>query len=153
VITTNTRAGWQSADLYTVALADGRRTRITDDLAWDEHAHLSPDGRKLSWISARWRPAGMLRLTDGSLEPTHDFFWIAPAILFTFFNPPAGFSTELTLMDADGGAIQRLTFDDDVVADNEWSPDGKRIVYRITPNDLPRKPASIRVLTFDDCAG
>jgi len=151
VITTNTRAGWQSADLYAVALADGRRTRLTDDLAWDEHAHLSPDGRELSWISARWRPASMLRLTDGSLSPAFDFFWIVPAILFEFYNPPAGFSTELTLMDADGANLRRLTFDDDVVADNQWSPDGTRIVYRTTPNRFPRGPSSIRVLTFDDC--
>jgi Tol biopolymer transport system component len=153
VITTNTRAGWQSADLYAISLADGRRTRLTDDLAWDEHAHLSPDGRKLSWISARWRPASMLRLTDGSLSPGLDFFWIAPAILFSFYNPPAGFSTELTLMDADGSHLQRLTFDDAVVADNAWSPDGRSIVYRTTPNAFPRGPSSIRVLTFDDCAG
>lgn len=152
IITTNTRAGWQSADLYRIDLRDGTRTRLTDDLAWDEHAHLSPDGRKLSWISARWRPAGMLRLTDGSLQPTWDFFWIIPAILFEFYNPPAGFSTELTLMDADGSAITRLTFDDDVVADNAWSPDASQILFRTTPNDFPREPASIRLLTFDDCA-
>src|SRR5262249_33215331 len=50
VITTNTRAGWQSADIYAIDLATGGRTRLTDDPAWDEHAHLSPDGRKMSWI-------------------------------------------------------------------------------------------------------
>lgn len=150
VITTNTRAGWQSADIYTVDVATGATVRVTDDLAWDEHAHLSPDGRKLSWISARWRPAGMQRLTDGSLSPVQDWFWIAPAILFSFYNPPAGFSTELTLMDADGGAPTRLTFEDQVVADNEWSPDGRRIVFRQTPT-RPRGPSRIAMLTFDDC--
>jgi len=150
VLTTSSRAGWQSADIYTVDVATGARTRITDDLAWDEHAHLSPDGRKLSWISARWRPAGMERLTDGSLSPVQDWFWIAPAILFSFYNPPAGFSTELTMMDADGGALTRLTFEDQVVADNEWSPDGKRIVFRQTPTK-PRGPSRIAMLTFDDC--
>jgi Tol biopolymer transport system component len=150
VLTTNTRAGWQSADLYLVDVASGARTRLTDDLSWDEHGHFSPDGRKISWISARWRPAGMLRMTNGSLSPALDFFWIAPAILFEFYNYPAGFSTELTLMDADGGALQRLTFDDQVVADNEWSPDGKRIVFRQTPTH-PIGPARIQILTFDDC--
>lgn len=150
VLTTNTRAGWQSADLYLVDVATGARTRLTDDVAWDEHVHLSPDGRKLSWISARWRPAGMERMTDGSLSPAFDFFWIAPAILFEFFNPPAGFSTELTMMDADGSHLQRLTFDDQVVADNARSPGGDRIVFRQTPNG-PRGPSRIRLLTFDDC--
>jgi Tol biopolymer transport system component len=152
VITTNTRAGWQSADLYALDVATGARTRLTDDLAWDEHAHLSPDGRKLSWISARWRPASLQRMTDGSLEPVLDFFWIVPAILFEFANPPAGFSTELTMMDADGNALQRLTDDDQVVADNEWSPDGTRIVFRQTPTNPPG-PARVRILTFDDCGG
>src|SRR5262249_14761983 len=75
VLTTNTRAGWQSADLSLIDVATGARTRLTDDLSWDEHGHFSPDGRKLSWISARWRPASMLRLTDGSLSPAFDFFW------------------------------------------------------------------------------
>ena len=46
--------------------------------------------------------------------------------------PPAGYSTELTLMDADGSHVQRLTADNQIVADNEWSPDGKRIIFRQT---------------------
>jgi hypothetical protein len=89
-------------------------------------------------------------MTDGSLSPAYDFFWIAPAILFEFYNPPAGFSTELTMMDADGGNLQRLTFDDQVVADNAWSPDAKRIVFRQTPNH-PRGPSRVQILSFDDC--
>ena len=74
VLTTNTRAGWQSSDLYLVDVETGARTRLTDDLSWDEHGHFSPDGRKISWISARWRKAGMLRMTDGSLSPALDWF-------------------------------------------------------------------------------
>ena len=52
VITTNTRAGFLSSDIYAVDVETGqRRTRLTTDPAWDEHAHLSPDGRELAWIS------------------------------------------------------------------------------------------------------
>jgi Tol biopolymer transport system component len=150
VITTNTRAGWQSADIYAIDIASGAKTRLTDDPAWDEHAHLSPDGREMSWISGRWRPASVSRMTDGSLGATYDFFWIGPAIFTNFVNPPAGFSTELTLMSTDGTGITRLTTDDQVCADNVWSPDGTKILFRQTPTGT-QNPARIRMLTFDDC--
>ncbi len=150
VIATNTRAGLMSADLYAIDIESGKRTRLTDDPAWDEHAHLSPDGRKLAWISGRWQPASMLRLNATGLSPLLDFFWIVPGVFFEFINHPAGYATELSLMDADGGHIQRLTTAGEIVADNQWSPDGRRIVFR---QQKPRVfgAGSIRVLTFDDC--
>ncbi len=151
VIVTGTSAGWQSSDIYAIDIATGARTRLTDHLAWDEHAHLSPDGSVLSWISGRFRPAGMLRLTDGSASAAFDFFWIYPGILFEFLNPPTGFSTELTLASADGTGVRALTHDDQVVADNVFSPDGTKILFRQTPV-APRGPSRIRLLTFDDCA-
>jgi Tol biopolymer transport system component len=64
--------------------------------------------------------------------------------------PPAGYSTELTLMDADGSHVQRLTADNQIVADNEWSPDGKRIIFRQT-NTSSKDATKLRILTFDDC--
>ncbi len=148
VITTNTRAGFLATDLYAVDIETGHRDRLTTSIAWDEHAHLSPDGRKLAWISGRWRPASVASLSDGSISPVFDFLWIGPGILFDM-APAAGYSTELTLMDADGTHTQRLTSDNLIVADNEWSADGKRIIFRQTnPSSAANK---IRILTFDDC--
>jgi Tol biopolymer transport system component len=149
VITTNTRAGFLSADIYSVNLFTGERKRLTNDLTWDEHAHLSPDGRKVAWISSRYRPASVAALSDGSISPINDFFWIVPGIFFEFANQPAGYSTELTLMDADGTHLQQLTSDGQVVADNQWSADSRRVIFRQT--DPAALTSRIRILTFDDC--
>ena len=149
ILTTNTRAGFQTTDLYAVEIATGARTRLTNNTAWDEHGHLSPDGREISWISGRFNPASVLRLNDGSISPTFDFLWIIPGIFFEFLHPPAGYTSELTLMDADGSNTHALTSDQQVVADNEWSSDGKKIIFR--QSDSTGQTTRIRVLTFDDC--
>jgi Tol biopolymer transport system component len=149
IITTNTRAGFQSTDIYSIDLLTGLRKRLTSDMTWDEHAHLSPDGRELAWISARWHPAAVASLDDGSLSPIMDFFWIVPGISFEFDTPPLGYSTELTLMDTDGTHVVPLTNDDLVVADNEWSFDGKRIIFR--ESNAVTTETKIKLLTFDDC--
>jgi Tol biopolymer transport system component len=149
VITTNTRAGFQTTDLYAINVATGVRTRLTDNPAWDEHAHISPDGREIAWISGRWNPASVLRLNDGSLSPTYDFLWIIPGIFFEFLHAPAGYTSELTLMDADGSNVHPLTADQQVVADSQWSFDGTKIIFRQT--DESGQNTRIRVLTFDDC--
>jgi hypothetical protein len=82
-------------------------------------------------------------LNDGSLSPIYDFLWIVPGIFFEFGNPPAGYTTELTIADADGNA------DNQVVADNEWSSDSRRIIYRQT--DAVTSTSRIRLLSFDEC--
>jgi len=149
IITTNTRAGFQSTDIYAIDLLTGLRKRLTSNLTWDEHAHLSPDGGKLAWISSRYQPAAVAALNDGSLSPIMDFFWIVPGIFFEFANPPAGYTTELTIMDTDGTHLQQLTSDNQVVADNQWSEDGRRIIFRQTSGVTAA--SRIRLLTFDDC--
>jgi Tol biopolymer transport system component len=153
VITTNTQAGFMSTDLYAINVATGARTRLTTNPAWDEHGHLSPDGREISWISGRWHPASVLALNDGSISPVFDFLWVIPGIFFEFLNAPAGYSSELTLMNADGSNIHALTGEDKVIADNQWSEDGTRIIFRETDPSTPANATKIRILTFDDCDG
>ena len=74
VITTNTRAGFQSTDVYAIEIATGARIRLTNNSAWDEHAHLSPDGREIAWISGRWHPRACSGSTTGrSLRSSTSF--------------------------------------------------------------------------------
>jgi Tol biopolymer transport system component len=149
IITTNTRAGFQSTDLYAIDLLTGLRKRLTSNITWDEHAHLSPDGRELAWISGRWHPAAVSALNDGTLSPVMDFFWVIPGISFEFDTPPAGYTTELTLMDTDGTHVVPLTNDNLVVADNEWSLDGKKIIFR--QSSAVTTQTTYKILSFDDC--
>jgi Tol biopolymer transport system component len=149
VITTGSHAGFLSTDLYAIDVATGAKRRLTNNNAWDEHGHLSPDAREIVWISSRWHPASVLRLDDGAISPAFDFLWVIPGIFFEYLNPPGGYTTELTIMDADGQNLHQLTMDGLVCADNEWSPDGKKIIFRQSSNN--GQSTRIRMLTFDDC--
>ena len=148
VIATGTRAGFLSTDLYAIDLGGRPLRRLTADAGWDEHGHVSPDGREIAWISSREHPASVAALGGARASPLFDFLWIVPGIVFEF-EPPAGYSTELMLMEADGMHARPLTTDGKVVADNEWDATGRRIVFR--ESDPVSGKSAIRVLTFDDC--
>lgn len=150
VIVSNSRAGLLASDLYAMSVKSGELVRLTAGAAWEEHAHLSPGGRKLLFMSGRSRPASVLRLNDGSLSPIYDFLWIVPGVFFEFINPPAGYATELYLMDADGRDVRPLTQDGQVVADSVWSADARRVLFRQSEPAL-FGAATVRLLTFDDC--
>jgi Tol biopolymer transport system component len=101
-------------EIYALDIDTANTTRLTrDPAAWDEHAHFSPDGNKIVWMSSRG-----LRFTA----------------------EPFDLQTEFWLMDADGSNARRLTFFHDptsahalrsdfaAAADIAWSPDGKSLV-------------------------
>lgn len=101
-------------EIYAFDIDTGNTTRLTQDpAAWDEHAHYSPDGKKIVWMSSR-----ELR----------------------FIVKPFDLQTEFWLMDADGSNPKRLTFFHDpasahalrgdfaVAADIAWSPNGRSLV-------------------------
>lgn len=52
-------------------------------------------------------------------------------------------------MDADGQNTRALTNDQLVVADSQWSADGKKIIFR--QSSSTGQSTNIKVLTFDDC--
>jgi hypothetical protein len=52
-------------------------------------------------------------------------------------------------MDTDGTHVVPLTNDNLVVADNEWSLDGKKIIFR--QSSAVTTQTTYKILSFDDC--
>lgn len=134
ILFTSTRDGSLDGEIYVMNLATRATTRLTADPAWDEHAHFSPDGAKISWISGRDNLLGDNRYTGLGLPPLADFALIVPATATTNPSLPdeLRLQTDLYLMNADGTGVERLTTFVDrggLLADNDWSPDGGRIAF------------------------
>ena len=108
-------------DIYELNLETNKLKRMTEtDNDWDEHAHYSPDGKKIAWMSSTG----------------FDIDWgdISGHKWAKYLK------TELWIMNADGSNKQRLTYFNTpghpeymggarcVVSDSAWSPDGKNII-------------------------
>jgi Tol biopolymer transport system component len=109
-------------DIYEFDLESGELVRLTtSDDEWDEHAHYSPDGTKIAWMSS----TGFDIDWDVVEEGDH----------FDYLM------TELWIMDADGSHPQRLTHFNDpdhpdylgktIVSDSSWGPDGRSLAVLV----------------------
>ncbi len=95
------RNGFPTAEIY-VMDADGQnQRRLTNNPASDHSPAWSPDGKQIAFVSER----------DGHVAK-HGWF-----------------TSEIYVMNADGGNPQNLTNDPADDRDPSWSPDGKRIVF------------------------
>ncbi len=115
-------------DIYEMDLATQKLTNLTTTPNdWDEHAHYSPDGKKIAWMSSTG-----FNLVFKSVEGQEWAKYL---------------KTELWLMNADGSNKQRLTYFNDpghpeymggqrvIVSDITWSPDGKKIAALVAYGD------------------
>ncbi len=110
-------------DIYELSLETKELKRLTDSSNdWDEHAHYSPDGKRIAWISSSG-----FNLQFKSVKG-HDW--------------KKYLKTDLWIMDADGSDKRRVTYFNEpghpeyiggrvVVADTAWSPDGKKILATV----------------------
>ena len=95
-------ADWDgNPEIYTLHADGSGLARLTDDPASDDSPAISPDGKRIVFLTARHDP-----------EPK-------------FPN----FKYELYVMDIDGGNLQRLTTTDAAEDHPAWSPDGSRIIF------------------------
>jgi Tol biopolymer transport system component len=88
------------AEIYTYEISNSSLVQLTQSPEWhDEHAIYNPNGTKISWISN----------------------------MLCQFRPRRA---DLFLMDADGtNKVRLVTSPQGIIADNAWSPDGKRLVF------------------------
>lgn len=110
-------------DIYEMDLDCGKIIRLTHtDNDWDEHAHYSPDGKHIAWMSSTG-----FEIDYGS-EKGQGVTW------------GEHLKTELWIMDRDGSSARQLTHFNTqghpeymqgarcIVSDSTWSPDGKSII-------------------------
>ncbi len=88
-------------EIYVMDADGGNQQRLTNNLSKDWNPSWSPDGKRIAFMSDQ----------DGHLD-IHGFL-----------------TSEIYVMDADGGNQQRLTDDFNNDTSPSWSPDGKRIVF------------------------
>jgi Tol biopolymer transport system component len=116
-------------DIHELNLKTETLNRLTDTFTdWDEHAHYSPDGKKIAWMSST--DLGDLGIT---FDDIRNHVW------------GLKLKTELWIMDADGSHKQRLTYFNEpgngeysghvIVSDSSWSPDGGKIAACIAYED------------------
>ena len=89
-------------EIYVMAADGSNLQRLTNNLAADEDPAWSPDGKRIVFSSAR----------EGHFMDAHK-----------------NITSEIYVMDADGGNQQRLTENRNNDWDPVWSPDGQRIAF------------------------
>lgn len=123
MFTGNLQAGQHETgmDIYAMDLGTQRLTNMTDTFTdWDEHAHWSPNGELICWMS--------------STEIVID--WPPSMGYYDWIDYLA---TELWVMNADGSGVERITFFNDpdhehnraertAVSDSAWGPDGNSLI-------------------------
>jgi Tol biopolymer transport system component len=103
-------------DIYKTNLATNQTTNLTNAPGvWDEHAHYSPDGKLIAWVSSKGLP---FTLSDNWQQTLRTEVWIMNADgsnprQATFFNTPG----------QPGATGSRV-----IMADLAWSPDGKSLI-------------------------
>jgi Tol biopolymer transport system component len=119
-------------DIYEMNLETNKLIRLTEsDNDWDEHAHYSPDAKKIAWMSSTG-----FDIEWGDIKGDG---WKKYLI------------TELWLMNSDGSDKQRITYFNEpgypeymggrrvVVSDSSWSQDGKKIVVCVAYSSIENR--------------
>lgn len=127
---------YSNYDIWVMDIETQNLTQLTSSPdVWDEHAHYSPDGKKIVWVSSTGYP-------------------------YTPSNWGLTLKTDLWIMDADGLHKQRITYFNDpgypeytgkqiIMSDNCWSPDGKQVAALIMNPIAGRKSCKIVIIDIE----
>jgi len=128
-------------DIYEYTIETAELKRITRTMIdWDEHAHWSPDGKYIAWMSS----VGF-KIDYPDQKTWYDYL-----------------KSELWMMHADGSDQTRLTYFNTpgypeykdgarvIIGDTSWSPDGKQMVMAIAYTNPPEnKLANWKLMVVD----
>jgi Tol biopolymer transport system component len=126
-------------NLFAINPAGGELKQLTRDLKpdWDPYPALSPDGKKLAFVSRHLEGNLEVYVMDSAGgEPTRLTFTpededrpvFAPDGRISFDSERTG-DWELWVMDADGGNAAQLTDSPGIDEGSSWSPDGKLVAF------------------------
>ena len=117
------RFGWPTSEIYVMEVDGKNQRRLTNNPAMDRSPSWSPDGKRIAFVSER----------DGHAHR----------------RIPGLHTSEIYVMDADGGNQLNLTNNPHDDRSPSWSPDGKRIVFESDRNNDRGHNIEIYVMDAD----
>ena len=144
--------GWFTYEIYVMDADGDNPQNLTNNPSDDRDPSWSPDGKRIAFMSMRdghiidFAPTYEIYVMDAdggnpqnlTNNPNDDRYpsWSPDGKRIVFvserpghFRGEVGITTEIHVMDADGGNQQRLTANRQTEWFPSWSPDGERIAY------------------------